>query len=139
MIDTAAIYGNEKTVGQAIRECGISREELFITTKLWVQDADCRVSEIESADFRKPKCNDNNINNTDLSEINPINHRNTRWIDRYNKTIAEIKEQIEYDSLIADNDAEIIDNIVNVMADVMLLDEPYVGFFIGGNYGSKRV
>ena len=84
-----------------------------------------RVSEIESADFRKPKCNDNNINNTDLSEINPINHSNTRWIDRYNKTIAEIKEQIEYDSLIADNDTEIIDNIVNVMADVMLLDEPY--------------
>ena len=60
-----------------------------------------------------------------MSEINPINHSNTRWIDRYNKTIAEIKEQIEYDSLIADNDTEIIDNIVNVMADVMLLDEPY--------------
>ncbi len=84
-----------------------------------------RVSAIESADFRQPKCNDNNINNTDLNEINPINHSNTRWIDRYNKTIAEIKEQIEYDSLIADNDTEIIDNIVNVMADVMLLDEPY--------------
>ena len=86
-----------------------------------------RVSEIESADFRKPKCNDNNINNTDLSEINPINHsdNSARWIDRYNKTIAEIKEQIEYDSLIADNDTEIIDNIVNVMTDVMLLDEPY--------------
>ena len=34
-IDTAAIYGNEEGVGQAIAESGIPREELFITTKLW--------------------------------------------------------------------------------------------------------
>ena len=34
-IDTAAIYGNEEGVGQAIKESGIPREELFITTKLW--------------------------------------------------------------------------------------------------------
>lgn len=34
-IDTAAIYGNERCVGQAIKEAGIPREELFITTKLW--------------------------------------------------------------------------------------------------------
>jgi diketogulonate reductase-like aldo/keto reductase len=34
-IDTAAIYGNEKSVGQGIREAGINRDEMFITTKLW--------------------------------------------------------------------------------------------------------
>ena len=34
-IDTAAIYGNEEGVGQAIKESGVPREELFITTKLW--------------------------------------------------------------------------------------------------------
>jgi diketogulonate reductase-like aldo/keto reductase len=34
-IDTAAIYKNEEGVGQAIKESGIPREELFITTKLW--------------------------------------------------------------------------------------------------------
>ncbi|MDR1341086.1 MAG: aldo/keto reductase [Prevotellaceae bacterium] len=34
-IDTAAIYGNEKSVGRGIRESGINREDLFITTKLW--------------------------------------------------------------------------------------------------------
>lgn len=34
-IDTAAIYGNEEGVGQAIAESGIPREELWITTKLW--------------------------------------------------------------------------------------------------------
>ena len=34
-IDTAAAYGNERGVGKAIKESGIPREELFITTKLW--------------------------------------------------------------------------------------------------------
>ncbi|GAA2991884.1 aldo/keto reductase [Actinokineospora diospyrosa] len=37
-IDTAAAYGNEEAVGRAINSSGIPREELFITTKLWVQD-----------------------------------------------------------------------------------------------------
>ena len=39
LIDTAAVYLNEAEVGAAIRHCGVPREELFITTKLWVQDA----------------------------------------------------------------------------------------------------
>ncbi len=39
LIDTAAAYGNEEAVGQAIRRSGMPREELFITTKLWIQDA----------------------------------------------------------------------------------------------------
>lgn len=39
LIDTAAAYRNEEAVGQAIRRSGIAREELFVTTKLWVQDA----------------------------------------------------------------------------------------------------
>jgi diketogulonate reductase-like aldo/keto reductase len=38
LIDTAAAYQNEEAVGKAIKESGVSREELFITTKLWVQD-----------------------------------------------------------------------------------------------------
>jgi methylglyoxal/glyoxal reductase len=37
-IDTAAIYKNEEGVGQAIKESGVPREELFITTKLWNAD-----------------------------------------------------------------------------------------------------
>lgn len=37
-IDTAAMYGNEKEVGQVIRESGIKREEIFVTTKLWNDD-----------------------------------------------------------------------------------------------------
>lgn len=38
MIDTAASYFNEQQVGNAIRQSGLKREDLFITTKLWVQD-----------------------------------------------------------------------------------------------------
>lgn len=38
-IDTAASYMNEQAVGNAINKSGIAREELFITTKLWVSDA----------------------------------------------------------------------------------------------------
>lgn len=38
MIDTAASYFNEEQVGNAIRHSGLKREEVFVTTKLWVQD-----------------------------------------------------------------------------------------------------
>ena len=38
LIDTAASYGNELEVGNAIKRSGAAREELFITTKLWIQD-----------------------------------------------------------------------------------------------------
>jgi len=39
LIDTAASYGNEEAVGKAIKRSGVAREELFVTTKLWIQDA----------------------------------------------------------------------------------------------------
>src|SRR3954465_4488939 len=39
LIDTAASYGNEEAVGKAIERCGVPRQELFVTTKLWVSDA----------------------------------------------------------------------------------------------------
>ena len=39
LFDTAASYGNEKSVGAALRDLGVPREEYFVTTKLWVQDA----------------------------------------------------------------------------------------------------
>ena len=34
-IDTASLYGNEESVGAAVRASGIPREEIFVTTKLW--------------------------------------------------------------------------------------------------------
>src|SRR3982751_1274200 len=39
LIDTAASYGNEEAVGRAIKRSGVPREELFVTTKLWLADA----------------------------------------------------------------------------------------------------
>ena len=39
LIDTAAAYGNEESVGRAIANSGIPREEIFVTTKLWLSDA----------------------------------------------------------------------------------------------------
>ncbi|BBC22403.1 aldo/keto reductase [Pseudanabaena sp. ABRG5-3] len=39
LIDTAASYGNEEAVGKAIQKSGVARDEIFITTKLWIQDA----------------------------------------------------------------------------------------------------
>jgi diketogulonate reductase-like aldo/keto reductase len=38
LIDTAAMYGNEEDVGEAVRASGVPREEIFITTKLWNSD-----------------------------------------------------------------------------------------------------
>lgn len=38
LIDTARIYGNEESVGKGIKQSGIKREELFLTSKLWVDD-----------------------------------------------------------------------------------------------------
>jgi 2,5-diketo-D-gluconate reductase A len=39
LIDTAAAYLNEEAVGKAIKRSGVAREEIFVTTKLWIQDA----------------------------------------------------------------------------------------------------
>ena len=38
LIDTAAAYGNEREVGEAIRRTGIPRDEIFIETKVWISD-----------------------------------------------------------------------------------------------------
>ncbi|WP_315108851.1 aldo/keto reductase [Clostridium intestinale] len=39
LIDTAQAYGNEEAVGKAVKKCGVKREELFITTKVWIANA----------------------------------------------------------------------------------------------------
>jgi diketogulonate reductase-like aldo/keto reductase len=41
LIDTAAAYQNEEAVGTAIQKSGVPREDIFVTTKLWIQDAGC--------------------------------------------------------------------------------------------------
>ncbi len=52
-IDTAQSYFNEKQVGEAIAECGVPREDLFITTKVWIENYGydkCKASVLESMD-----------------------------------------------------------------------------------------
>lgn len=39
LLDTAASYGNEEAVGAAVRASGLPRDEVFVTTKLWMSDA----------------------------------------------------------------------------------------------------
>lgn len=77
------------------------------------QNRNSRVFENESADFQEQQCSNNNINNTEMNNI---------WMDRYSKTILDIKKQIGYNDLIVNYDSDIINNIVNIMADVFLLD-----------------
>lgn len=39
LIDTAQVYGNEEAVGNAVNMCGVPREKLFLTTKIWISDS----------------------------------------------------------------------------------------------------
>ena len=39
LLDTARMYENEEAVGQAVKDSGLPRQEVFLTTKLWIQDA----------------------------------------------------------------------------------------------------
>ena len=39
MIDTAACYGNERAVGEAVKESGVDRKDIFLVSKVWIQDA----------------------------------------------------------------------------------------------------
>ena len=54
-LDAAAAYGNEEAVGRAIAKSGIAREELFVTTKLWIQDAPVEDNTRRSFDTPLPR------------------------------------------------------------------------------------
>lgn len=64
-------------------------------------------------------------NNAEPEEKERKNSVSIDWIDRYNKTTAAIKSQIDYDTLITTNNAELVNDIVSVMTEVMLVDIPY--------------
>ncbi|MGX1887209.1 aldo/keto reductase [Streptomyces sp. NPDC055287] len=48
LFDTAAAYGNEQAVGRALKNSGVPREELFVTTKLWIQDAPAQANAVRA-------------------------------------------------------------------------------------------
>ena len=123
--DTTSQSSTSKNENQAFEE---SKNKTFENRK-------SRVSETESQDFRKSKCNYNNINYTDINYIYPINQDNyniqnsdtqteEEWIDRYTKTVDEIKKQIDYDYLINHTERDIVDEVVNIMAEVMTVYRP---------------
>ena len=123
--DTTSQSSTSKNENQAFEE---SKNKTFENRK-------SRVSETESQDFRKSKCNYNNINYTDINYIYPINQDSyniqnsdtqteEEWIDRYTKTVDEIKKQIDYDYLINHAERDIVDEVVNIMAEVMTVYRP---------------
>ena len=94
------------------------------------------LSENKSAEFRQSKCNNNKYNDTDMNnnELNNINHiyptasenqeqAHQLWIDRYNENENMVKANIDYESLCRTYDREIIDDIVNIMAEVLTVDK----------------
>src|SRR5438034_4014899 len=73
-IDTAALYGNEESVGAAIRESGIPREQIFVTTKLWNSDHGNPERALETS-LRKLK-----FDHVDLYLIHyPVRQRRQSW------------------------------------------------------------
>lgn len=123
--DTTSQSSTSKNENQAFEE---SKNKTFENRK-------SGLSEIKSLEFRKSKCNYNNINNTDINYIYPINQDNyniqnsdtqneEEWIDRYTKTVDEIKKQIDYDYLINHTERDIVDEVVNIMAEVMTVYRP---------------
>ena len=88
-----------------------------------------RSLEVEKADSNNTDFSNTNFNNN--QSINQDNNYNIyniptaeKWIDRYNQTISEIKKQIDYDYLINTAERDIVDEIVNIMADVMTIYRP---------------
>lgn len=77
-IDTAAAYGNEESVGRAIRDSGIDRSELFVTTKVWVDAIrERRTKEAYEESLRKL-----GLDYADLYLIHwPVEHWNESWDD----------------------------------------------------------
>jgi hypothetical protein len=52
LVDTAAAYFNEVQVGEGLRRSGISRDEVFLETKVWISDYGCRIANRRNAPFR---------------------------------------------------------------------------------------
>ena len=136
-------FGNRKT-----RLSKIESQDFRKSKNKTFENRKSGLSEIESLEFRKSKCNYNNINNTDINNtdinyIYPINQDNyniqnsdtqteEEWIDRYTKTVDEIKKQIDYDYLINHAERDIVDEVVNIMAEVMTVYRPK--YKIEGDY-----
>lgn len=104
-IDTAALYKNEEAVGKAIKDSGINRDEIFVTTKIWNDDIkNCRIEEACSEGLKRL-----NLDYVDLLLLhNPVNVPEswmsmeslvrigkTRYIGMSNFEISDIKKVLD--------------------------------------------
>jgi 2,5-diketo-D-gluconate reductase A len=86
-IDTAAIYGNEEGVGQALATSGIERSDLFVTTKLWNDDQGTQ-SALDAFDLSLDKLG---LDYVDLYLIHWPTPANDRFVESW-KTLAQIRD-----------------------------------------------
>jgi 2,5-diketo-D-gluconate reductase A len=84
LIDTAAMYGNEHGVGQAIADSGVAREELFVTTKVWNDD---QGYDATIAAFRKSLAN-LGLEYVDLYLIHWALARERKYVDTFRAMLA---------------------------------------------------
>lgn len=85
-IDTAQSYFNEAEVGEAISECGVPREELFITTKVWIDNygyENCKKSVEESLKKLKIDYIDLVLLHQPFSDENDALVQNTTYLHKY--------------------------------------------------------
>ena len=150
LIDTAASYGNEKAVGNAIKRCGVPREELFITTKLWVSDTNY---EGTKKAFQK-SLDKLGLDYLDLYLIHqPLNDyygawramteiykegRNTYFKKHYPEALEDLKLYINFDSGISPDDPIYKTHLRYI--DYLLIDieDSYNGITVGYKYAGKN-
>lgn len=131
-IDTAYVYGNEDAVGKAVKECGIPREQLFITTKL--------PSDIKSFDGAKKYC-EKSLNALGLDYVDLyLIHAPWPWSNIGQdctegniaawKAMIELKKEGEIRSVGVSNfNSEQIDSLINATGIIPSVNQ--IRFFIG--------
>lgn len=92
-IDTAAAYGNEESVGQAIKDSGINREELFVTSKLWNDDHGYESAK-KALDLSLQKLGLDYLNLYLIHWPNPLKFRN-EWQQRNADSWRAMEEALE--------------------------------------------
>jgi diketogulonate reductase-like aldo/keto reductase len=97
LIDTAASYMNEAAVGEGIRQAGIAREQLFVTSKLWVQHAGYeRTTQAIADKSGKNRCKPNRrhlwaTQTVETSTYCGSSWPSCRWLRRQSATLAAVK------------------------------------------------
>lgn len=118
-VDTAAIYGNEEGVGEGLKQSGVPREEVFVTTKLWNEDQgfDSTLRACEASLDRL------GVAYVDLYLIHWPAPRKDRYLDTW-KAFVRLKEEGRVRSIGVSNfEAEHLDRIIDATGVVPVLNQ----------------